>query len=149
MKRLVALVFAIAAAGCQQQQSTAVSRPAAPAGVSVDTGTDVLPLSAFSMGIAHQLPVRNTPTAVPKLQEVKAFIVNVPNTSPGDVKLYWVRDLDLIFSASQEPIQAEVKQNGSTYEIAPPEVPEKGGYLMLVIGSPNGGPSRYYAVARG
>ncbi len=148
MKPLFAIVLVVFAAGCQKPEPA--SGPASssiPAGVSVDTGSAVMPLSAFSLGIAHVLPVRNTPHAVPKVQSVRAFLVSLPNVSAGDIKLYWVRDLDLIFSANQAPIDASVKQrDGSAYEITPPELSERGGYLMLVIGGANGGPSRYYAV---
>ena len=143
-------MFVLAVAGCQKPAPTPPARAAAAPGVSVDTGNGVLPLSAFSMGIAHALPVRNTPNAVPKVEAVRSFVVNVPNTAAADLKLYWVRDLDLIFSANQSPVQAETKPlGGSGYELIPPHLDEKGGYLMLVIASTNGGPSRYYAVALG
>lgn len=148
MNRLIAIVLLIVCNGCSKPgETTTPRRTDNPSEVAVDTGSTVVPLSTFTLGIAHALPVRNTPHAVPNVPTVRSFLVNVPNVSASDLKLYWVRDLDLIFSNNQSPIAADVKQRDSGFEVAPPAVQEKGGYLMLVISPAKGGLNRYYAVA--
>ncbi len=148
---LVGLSLVIAACSSPPPPAPAASQAPAAAGVSVDTGQGTIALSAFSLGLAHELPVRNVPHSVPKVKAVKAFIVNVPNASGADAAVYWVNDPELIFSESQQPLPSQVSDHGqSGYSIAAPSLSDRSsGYAMLVLKNPGGGPSRYYAVALG
>lgn len=147
MKPFALVGLSLVLAAC----SGAPAPASAAAGVLVDTDRGPIALSAFSLGLARELPVRNVPHSVPRVKTVKAFIVNVPNVSGADAAVYWVNDPDLIFSANQEPLPSQIssREQGG-YLVATPALSGRStGYAMLVLKSPGGGPSRYYAVGLG
>jgi hypothetical protein len=152
MKSIALAALPLVLAACTAAPPAAAPQKAgAPSGVVVETDRGSIALSAFSLGLAHQLPVRNVPTSVPKVRSVQAFVVNVPNVTGADAAVYWVNDPDLIFAGSQEPLASQVSdREGGGYSISAPSLNGRsGGFAMLVLKSPGGGPSRYYAVALG
>ncbi|MGE5244199.1 MAG: hypothetical protein ACM3SQ_08225 [Betaproteobacteria bacterium] len=153
MRRFALAGISLVLAACSSAPASAPASGGSPpqTGVFVDTDRGPIALNAFSLGLAHQLPVRNHPHSVPRVRVVKAFVVNVPNVTGADAAVYWVNDPDLIFSGSQEPLESKVsdREQGG-YTISTPSLGERSsGFAMLVLKSPGGGPSRYYAVALG
>jgi len=153
MKRFALFGLSLLVAACTSAPAPPPAAAQAPAvqGVQVETDRGTLTLSTFSLGLGHQLPVKNVPVAVPKVGAVKAFVVNLPNASGADARLYWVNDPDLIFSNDQQPLASSVTPNGQAgYSISAPALSGRtSGYAMLVLKSPGGGPERYYAVGLG
>jgi hypothetical protein len=156
MRPFIFAVLSVALVSCSGGSAPVAAPPATSpvgqAGVVADTDRGPLTLSTFSLGLAHQLPVKSLLDSVPKVKSVKAFVVNVPNVTGTDASLYWVNDPDLIFSGKPESLPSQVSnqsgQGGYSITAAALNAHDTG-YVMLVLKSANGGLSRYYAVQLG
>ena len=129
---------------------TAASGSAAVSGVQANTDKGMITLSAFYYGVAKELPVGTIPSTVPKVGEIKEFVVNIPGAKASDAAVYWVNDLDHVWADSQVPVHSEVKSEGTTFTLTTPNLADKEvGFAMLVLRNINAGAPRFYAVGLG
>lgn len=154
MRKIAFVTMCVLFAGaCAEQPKSGAATPAQvqEVGVFADTGQGLIPLSAFGLRLSTIMPVKTTPISVPKVSKAAGFIVNLPEARGAELKLYWVPDLNLIFSGNLTALPATIEAgaNGMTTLKTDALDERTSGYATLVVKMPAGSLDRFYAVQLG